>query len=310
MSATATDSTKKAAKHRACNLILKQVSEGVAGHTWSALDTFLSDWKFEDFECSHPHKVPGAANTAVPLPEEDSFNFVGALSEFSIKETAERVVGPEFKDLDVIQPNNPSERLFRVQCNLYLIANGDADRRHLLSIGSGTTKKSAKRKAAAAMVRMLQAEGKDVCVRPITYHKPGDDDSPVSQSAMPPVIQFQTMSVASDTTEWDNSETENQWTAQPNSDAAQQDDEWSQADSLEPDSFSQLQDLALNLKLEIRVDDVSSDSSVSFACMMTAAAADSESSDTKQVACSDSSSSFEAAKQSAASKLLKLLQHE
>lgn len=288
----------------------------MAGHTWSDSDALLSDWKFEDFERSHPQKVPGPNETADQLAEEDSFNFVGALSEFSIKETTERVVGPEFKDLDVVQPNNPTQRRFEVECNLYLIANDDADRRHLKSTGSGATKKSAKRKAAAQMVRMLQAEGKDVIVRPITYYKPDDDLSPVSQSVMPPVIQFQSMAVSGESSEWGNDETENQWPAQPDSDAtaaANQEDEWSQTVSLEPDSFSVLQDLALNLKLEIRVDDVSSDSSDSFACMMTVNAADaagSEISDSKQVACGQSSSSFEAAKQNAARKLLKLLQHE
>lgn len=284
--------------------MLKHIKDGVGDHKWTGVETLLSDWKFEDYENNCPQKgatgspVRGS-DTGTQMAEEDSLNFVGALSEFTVKEKAEGVVGPEFKDLDC-KVISPTERLFEVECNLYFVSE-NGERRHLLTRGSGTTKKSAKRKSAAEMVHLLQSEGKDIIVRPITYHKPGDDDSPVS----PPVVHE--MDTNTDPgCEWIDCD------YVPESDATVEPEDKQVTESVmrpEVDFFSELKELVTKMKMQMKVDDVSTDSSSSYTCIISASTAgDSESvsADTKQVACGESSSSFEEAKQNAARNLLKI----
>lgn len=288
ITATSTDSTKKGAKHKACNLALKQIVDGVGKHTWNELDACLDGWIFEDYEAARTVQSAAPGSGSSSSPEHDSFNFVGALSEFCQKETAEKVVGPDYKDLDCKFVGH-TERMFEVECNLYFVTSDG--NRHVSTIGSGSTKKSAKRLAAAEMYRLLKSEGLDLSVKPIHYHKPGEEAAVADTSASGREEDV-------GTTEWDDCETESQSPAQPDP----------QSPDL-TDFFQLLQDLAVNLNLKLQIDDVSAESTGCFRCLISAAS-DEASSETTRVACGESSISVEASQQSAAQKLLKILKNE
>lgn len=281
ISATATDSTKKGAKHKACNLALKQMTDGVGGHTWSSLHSCLEGWHFEEYASSRVQQDLESENNS---PEHESFNFIGALSEFCQKETSAKVVGPEYKDQDfqIVGQNN---RVFEIECNLYF-KELDGDRR-LVTTGTGSTKKSAKRQAAAEMYRLLVAEGRVLSVKPILKHKP--DGDPVAGE-----IETATEAKEDDpaTTEWDDQSVD------------QPDEQLSPAHTT--DFFEQMQDLAVDQKLKCEVQDLSTDSSGCFKCMISALS-DETSGDRARVCCGDSSSSFEDAKQNAAQNMIKIL---
>ena len=142
------------------------------------------------------------------------------------------------------------------------------------------------------MYRLLVSEGRVLSVRPIQYHKP-DEDSVISET----IQTFSTEDEDVGTTEWDECETENQSAAQP-------DPQFPSS----TDFFQLLQDLALYLNLTIEQQDVSPVPSGCFKCMISAIP-DEASSDTTRVACGESATSFGDAKQAAAQKLIKIIQH-
>ena len=150
--------TKKAAKHLACEHVLKQILDGVGGYAWDKTDEVLEGWVYEG---------DNRAAAAEPvLAPEDSLNYIGALNEFCDRMTPSAVAGPQYEDLD--EGEKGSEQRFAVKCNMYFLKD---DQRVLTTTGHGKTKKSAKRRSAALMHELLVKQGHDVPIAAIEYHR-------------------------------------------------------------------------------------------------------------------------------------------
>jgi hypothetical protein len=215
----------------------------------------------------------------------DNFNFVGALAEYAQKENTVKVVGPKYEDGECeLLPNN--QRKFEVECIIHFVdENGD---RRVSTVASGSTKKSAKRQAAAAMFRQLESEGRNLSLKPILYHKPNEGEAAVLIDTV--VVDKKDKDNGTATTDWDvPDETEKQSSTQP-----------------EPVYWQQLQDLADDLKLKLEIEDITLIAGNTFKCMISTGSQEQFNDSTPRVACGESSDSFDAAKETAAQKMITL----
>ena len=334
---TASDSTKKAAKHKACNLALKLLVEGVeAGErTWKSFDAYMQGWRFEEYDgsdsataassaSSSPTSETSGASTApaaVPQADEDRWNYVGALSEFCARTPTAR--GPKFEDV-ACKLIGHSGHAFDVECTLYFIVSDTETRTHS-TIGSAPTKKAAKRRAAAQMVRDLVSQGLKVPVSEIQYHKP-DPNACLVEEAHPDsngdaaveattewVVEEEPWGQPSDAADGDKDANGNHLDdgdkseAGKEAEAEQQEkqdakqEEERQKEEAKPDYFEQVRALASKMKLQLKIESVPSKTG-GHSCVMQAV-----NEHGGRTATGASQVSFEEAKQEAARVLVKLL---
>lgn len=168
--ATASDSVKKRAKHKASNELLKYIVEEARENpgSWEHLETAIEGWDYEK-EIQFLQEQTSASQVW-----RNQFNSIGALSEYCAKN---KIFLPKFEDF-VLNERPPR---FKYVCSIYIATEGSG--KEYVTEAEADTKRAAKKKSADLMCELLQKNGYLVANEEKKDNKDEEEDGGVKGSS-------------------------------------------------------------------------------------------------------------------------------